>query len=166
MADKGEQWMPVVGYEGWYDVSDHGHVRRVKPGKGTHVGRVIKPLTNAYGYHKVTLVLEGRNYQMYIHRMILESFVGSPPEGKPLACHKNDIKTDNRLENLYWGSSSDNGRDAVRNNVHPQTKKTHCKHGHEYSEENTRFGTSGRICRTCHRIDERERSKRKREKQH
>ena len=32
MADKGEQWMPVVGYEGWYDVSDHGHVRRMKPG--------------------------------------------------------------------------------------------------------------------------------------
>ena len=63
MADKGEQWMPVVGYEGLYEVSDRGRVKRVAPGTKTHVGRVLKPLTNAYGYHIVTLVLDGRNYR-------------------------------------------------------------------------------------------------------
>ena len=44
------------------------------------------------------------------------AFYGTPEPDKSCALHKNDIKTDNRLENLYWGSRSDNTKDMYKNN--------------------------------------------------
>jgi len=66
------------------------------------------------GYLVIMLSKNGRKKNYYIHRLMLETFVGPCPEGME-ACHKNDIKTDNRLENLYWGTHSDNSKDAWKN---------------------------------------------------
>jgi hypothetical protein len=66
------------------------------------------------GSMKVELFKKGQSFWKKIHRLILETFVGSCPEGKE-GCHKNDIANDNRLENLYWGTHSDNCKDAFRN---------------------------------------------------
>lgn len=52
-----------------------------------------------------------------VHRLILEAFVGSCPEGME-ACHWNDDPTDNRLENLRWDTHRANGADMVRNGHH------------------------------------------------
>lgn len=49
-----------------------------------------------------------------LHRLILETFVGPCPPGMQ-CCHYNDIKTDNRLENLRWDTPEANMRDALRN---------------------------------------------------
>ncbi len=49
-----EQWKPVVGYEGIFEVSDWGRVRRIKRGKGTRVGRILKGVMNN-GYVRVGL---------------------------------------------------------------------------------------------------------------
>lgn len=51
----------------------------------------------------------------FVHRLVLEVFVGACPEGK-MCCHKNDVPTDNRVSNLYWGTHKENIRDAFRNN--------------------------------------------------
>jgi hypothetical protein len=50
-----------------------------------------------------------------VARAMLLAFVGPPPNGKNRACHRNDVPTDDRIDNLYWGSASDNVLDAVRN---------------------------------------------------
>lgn len=75
-------------------------------------------------------------------------------------CHRNGEKTDNRVENLYWGSNGDNQRDSVRHGTHPMARKTHCPHGHEYTPENTYSrvradGRNHRVCRECYRIAQR-----------
>jgi hypothetical protein len=45
---------------------------------------------------------------------MLETFVGPCPDGKE-CCHRDDIRTHNFLGNLYWGTSLDNRKDAIRN---------------------------------------------------
>lgn len=59
-----------------------------------------------------------------IHILMLEVFVGSRPPGM-YALHKNDIRTDNRLENLYWGTKRDNARDAITNRRMPHGPRHH-----------------------------------------
>ena len=68
------------------------------------------------GYSRLALTNGlGVKCRPLVHRVILEAFCGYAPADKPLACHRNDVKTDNRIENLYWGDRAANASDAVRN---------------------------------------------------
>ena len=151
-----EQWKPVVGYEGLYEVSDHGRVRSLdrtvsysKEWNRRLSGRVLKsPLSVNGGYPQVRLTKNNRGSTKSIHRLVLEAFVGPCPEGMQ-ACHYDDDPTNNRLENLRWGTRSHNERDKLRNGNHNNAKKTHCPQGHEYTPENTYLYRGRRDCRIC-----------------
>jgi HNH endonuclease len=89
-----------------------------------------------------------------VHIVILETFVGPPPEPGLVGRHLNDIGGDNRLENLAWGTYQQNADDRRRNKGY--AKAAQCIHGHEYTPENTWLSREGwRQCRTCHRLRER-----------
>lgn len=97
-----EVWKDVVGYEGVYMVSNIGNVRKNKCGK------LLKLVTNDYGYYIVTLTIPKiSTSQHYIHRLVCFAFYDKP-EDKPQVNHKNGIKTDNRVENLEWVTASEN----------------------------------------------------------
>ena len=69
--------------------------------------------SNGTGYQYVKLL--GVNY--YIHRLVLETYVGACPEG--MECrHLNSNRADNRLKNLKWGTRSENHIDAVKQGTH------------------------------------------------
>jgi hypothetical protein len=163
-----EQWRPVVGYEERYSVSNLGRVRREER-TYSYEGRwgtttatikqlVLAPFPSLQGYLIVNATDEdGFVAPLRIHRAVLNSFIGPPGEGE-VARHLNDVRTDNRLENLGWGTRLDNAQDAQRNGRHNQHKyKTHCKRGHEFNADNTEFSTNvygsrvKRVCRTCRR---------------
>lgn len=163
-----EHWRPVVGYEGLYEVSDQGKVRSLErtvmlPTRwGGVVDRrvreqILKTNRHTAGYPWVTLCRDGAKRRMFVHRLVLETFVGTAPDGMQ-ACHYNDVPDDNRLANLRWDTASANGLDKVRNGGCHQSRKTHCPSGHAYSAENTeRKAGGGRRCRSCHRDRERRR---------
>lgn len=105
-----EVWTSVPGYEGRYEVSDLGGVRRVLP-DGRY--RILQPYVhNEVGHLRVTLYCAaGCKKQWWVHRLVLFAFEGEPPEDAPLACHKNSDPADNALVNLYWGNESQNAFD-------------------------------------------------------
>ena len=110
-----EIWKPVVGYEDLYQVSNLGRVRsldRISSNGSRRKGRLLTP--TGLDYVHVTLSRAGVKKQPYVHTLVLNAFCGLPKPGQ-IGCHKNDIPTDNRLVNLYWGTPSDNYYDAVRN---------------------------------------------------
>lgn len=77
---------------------------------------VPQRLNTKTGYLRATLTDRfGRKRRLLVHRVLLEAFHGYASSNNPLACHLNDIKTDNRIENLYWGNRASNASDAVRN---------------------------------------------------
>lgn len=113
-------WKPVVGYEGFYEVSDEGCLRSVDrevpyKSSGTMIrrGRPMKLNTNKYGYVDVRLGKEGVETSHLMHRLVAMAFLENP-EAKPQVNHKNGNKSDNRLENLEWSTLSENRLHAYR----------------------------------------------------
>ena len=65
-----------------------------------------------------------------------------------------DGRSDNRVENLRYGTRSDNVRDSIRHGTNINAAKTHCLRGHEFSESNTHYRPrGGRVCLRCNRGD-------------
>lgn len=107
-----EIWKDIEGYEGLYQVSNMGRVksleRIVKRDKGRwgtptpYVKRemIMTPMVCS-GYHYVYLCNEGVNKKFAVHRLVASAFLPNP-DNFPNVNHKNEIKTDNRLENLEW----------------------------------------------------------------
>lgn len=161
-----EIWLPVAGYEGWYEVSDRGHVRsldrrvssaanRMAPNGRSYVirGRVLTSPPDKNGYPYQWLSRNGHRKQYAVHALVCTAFNGPRPEGQEVR-HLNGQPTDNRASNLMWGTTRENSDDVKDHGRQWQINKTHCPRGHEYTEENTAIGRRGngnrfRICRAC-----------------
>ena len=58
---KDERWLPIPDYEGWYDISDFGRVKRVMAACGAQVGRILKSPASGTGYYIANLYKHGDN---------------------------------------------------------------------------------------------------------
>lgn len=151
-----EEWRPVVGYEGAYEVSSLGRVRsldRIVPVAGGSprplAGRILSPFRwDAMGHLGVSLGA-GRGNRYYVHHLVLASFAEPRPPGL-VACHNDGNPSNNALTNLRWDTISGNARDKMLHGTDPHGSKTHCKRGHEFTPENTYTTVrGGRQCRSC-----------------
>jgi len=120
-----EVWLPVVGHEGSYEVSSHGRVRSLdrtvhrSTSSMRRRGQLLRPcLTHGYP----TVNLSAKTYQ--VHVLMLKAFVGPRPSGL-YGCHNDDVRTNNVLSNLRWGTPSSNSQDKLRHgNDHNAIKET------------------------------------------
>jgi predicted XRE-type DNA-binding protein len=102
-----EIWLPIHDYEEWYEVSSFGEVRRIKYHPATRVGKILKQYIDDGGYSQVHLSKHNRVKTVRVHRLVAVAFFGYPKEGQEVN-HKNGIKTDNRIKNLEWCTTSEN----------------------------------------------------------
>jgi len=104
-----ENWLPVVGHEGFYKISNIGRVRSLsRVGKyRMYKGRILKPCIKN-GYHAVFLSINNTGKQYYVHQLVLAAFVGPRPSERHCTNHKNGIRTDNNIGNLEWVTYREN----------------------------------------------------------
>lgn len=120
-----EEWRAVVGYEGLYEVSSHGHIRRVGGWirKGTvilsGIGRRLRGYLNHDGYLRVCLSDSmGRNVNRFVHILVVEAFVGPVPDGMEVN-HKDGDKSNARTGNLEIVTPKGNGEHASMTGLRP-----------------------------------------------
>lgn len=102
-----EKWQACAGFPD-YEVSDTGRVRSYKYGPP----RILKQSKDSDGYPQVTLCRDCKKITQKVHRLVLRTFVGEPPNGY-VTDHINTIVTDNRLENLRWVSAQQNMNNPI-----------------------------------------------------
>nr|DAP96555.1 MAG TPA: homing endonuclease [Caudoviricetes sp.] len=105
---KTETWKPIADYVGLYEVSNKGRVRNLK------TGRTLKPGNNGRGYLFVGLYKNGAVKYHYLHRLVALTFIPNPNK-LPEVNHKDEIRTNNKLDNLEWISHRDNSNYGKRN---------------------------------------------------
>jgi DNA-dependent RNA polymerase auxiliary subunit epsilon len=97
-----ETWKDIKGYEGLYQVSNHGNVRSFYRGCNNLV-----PKKNNKGYLWIELTRERKRKQFLVHRLVAVHFIENI-QGLPIINHKDENKENNHVENLEWCSLSYN----------------------------------------------------------
>jgi len=115
-----EEWRPVVGWEGCYEVSSAGRVRTVERdvvmsnGRARRVrGRVRSQQALPNGYLTVTLKTTDRKQWAYVHRLVACAFLGGAPDNAEV-CHYDGDRQNNVVSNLRWDTRRANLSDRGR----------------------------------------------------
>lgn len=126
----GEEWRPVVGYEGLYDVSSFGRVRSYMDNMGGRrvvhldipVIRTPKKAGSRGQYRRITLGGNGGKRSFYIHDLVCTAFHGPRPAGQEVA-HEDGDGLHNTPDNLSWKTRSENHADKKRHGTQPLGEK-------------------------------------------
>lgn len=156
-----EKWAPVVGFEGRYEVSDHGQVRSLprriqQLSRGgnmferTFPGKILKQVVHSdSGYPYVGLYRQtGPAVSRTVHTLVLDAFVGPCPSGQ-LARHLDGNPANNLLSNLLWGTHSENCYDTIRHGRNPRSNQVTCGRGHALAGSNLIPSTAKKGYRGC-----------------
>ena len=128
-SDSNEQWRPIIGYEGAYEVSSHGRVRslkrldRLNRWRG---GRILKWRVDikGAGYVYIQLCLHGVAKKCNVHVLVLEAFQGPRPGPAYEACHQDGRRDNARLDNLRWDTAQGNARDKLLHGTDARGEKS------------------------------------------
>ena len=104
-----EVWKDIPMYAGIYEVSNLGQVR------SKITGAIAKCGFNHKGYLRAYLYLNGRVKKEFIHRLVALTFIPNP-NGYPYVNHKDECKTNNRVDNLEWCTAEYNNNYGDHNN--------------------------------------------------
>lgn len=118
-----EEWRDIPGFEGWYQVSNLGRVKRIRKvhwnhGKKNIVERehILSPTPDRKGYLIVVIGNENIKKHMKVHRLVAEAFIPNQ-QNKEQVDHINRIVDDNRVENLRWVSNKENQLNSSSNRI-------------------------------------------------
>lgn len=116
-----EIWRDIPEYEGLYQASNFGRIKSLERFRKGENGclisvkeRILKPSINHKGYYRIQLCKQSIVKTYQVHRLVWEAFNGSITEGLQVN-HINEIKTDNRLENLNLMTAKENINWGTRN---------------------------------------------------
>jgi hypothetical protein len=128
MENKIEIWKPIVGYDGFYEVSNMGRVRsldRIDSNNHPIKGCMVKLHKQNNGYLLVDLYKNGKRKHHLIHRLVAQAFIPNP-KNKSEVDHINTDRTDNRVENLRFTTRAENMNNPLTKNKMSKTHKWLC----------------------------------------
>jgi hypothetical protein len=121
-----EIWKDVIAYEGLYQVSNLGNVKRIGNFRGVNKAYLdnyyLKPIDNGKGYLRIKLTKNNQSKRIMLHRIIAEAFIENQ-YNKPFVNHINSDKKDNCIKNLEWCTQSENCLHSVKLGRWTQGKK-------------------------------------------
>lgn len=131
--EESERWLPAVGFESLYEISNHARLKRVgkaaRSGKGrgggATIGRVLRDQPAPGGYRVVFLWRHGEQLSKLLHLVVAEAFIGPCPDGLEVN-HADGNKRNNRPSNLEYMTHGQNQKHAYDTGLRrPSYRLTH-----------------------------------------
>lgn len=122
MIDKTEIWKDIIGYEGYYQISNLGRVKRCARYIDRHTDSIvhkkfykehIMKMCSRRGYFAVSLCKNCKVKTKLVHRLVANAFIDNPLNKKQVN-HKNGKRNDNRVENLEWVTNAENQQHSFK----------------------------------------------------
>ena len=159
-----ERWVPAIGYEGYYEISNYGTVRsldRVVPVRNhprqsqkVLLGEIKTPGRDGHGYPKIELSKNGITKSYCIHVLVAHHFIDGYKPGLEVR-HRDGNKDNCYFKNLKWGTSKENRQDVIKHGNDHNLNKVICPLGHALKSPNLRPSSNGhRRCLTCKRTQD------------
>jgi hypothetical protein len=120
-----ETWLPVVGHEGYYEVSNFGNIRAVRYNNFGEIvyARPIKSAVRPKGYLTVVLSKQSCTTNHLVHRLVAKAFIPNPMN-LPEVNHLDGNKSNNSVSNLAWCTASENIQHAYDTGLKLRGKRT------------------------------------------
>ena len=157
-----EEWKDIKGFEGYYQVSNHGRVRSLpRYTKNRYSvmlkkGVILTPMIDRNGYCGVRLQKNGKGYSKLIHRLVAEAFIPNPKSYREIN-HIDEDKSNNLADNLEWCSRDYNMNYGERPKIYAMPVKQYTITGNFVNEFDSiqdamrKTGVhAGNICACCH----------------
>lgn len=106
-----EEWRPIAGFEGMYEISNLGRVLSLH--FRTRNNKLVLKGYDRGDYRRVCLMLDGKRCFFSVHRLVAMAFIPNP-DNKPCINHEDGVRDNNRSENLTWVTNSENTLHAWR----------------------------------------------------
>lgn len=167
-----EEWKDIKGYEGYYQVSNLGRVKRLLAWRGNQVKHVfipvdeiVKPYIDNFGYKRVCLSKDCKSKHFRVHRLVAIAFIPNP-YNLPEVNHKDEDKSNSCVDNLEWcthaynsaygtrgiriGKTNHNGKGAKRSVLQFDLNNNFIKRWKSMQEAHDTLGISvSKICSCC-----------------
>ena len=113
-----ETWLPVQGWENYYQVSNLGRVKSIARvvGKKHLKERILGGGIDSDGYHIVSLYKDGKGHTRTVHRLVCSAFNPKPSQATNVVCHLDDNRLNNDASNLMWGTIAENNQQCCDRN--------------------------------------------------
>jgi len=132
MMNEKEIWKPVKNYEGYYEVSNLGRVKRLERIQVYSDGRtqtlkehICKGSVTTCGYLRIALTKNKKRIGKYIHTLVAQAFIPNPNNLHEVN-HKDYNKKNNCVDNLEWCTHQENVRDMLEHYGIKRKQKRYC----------------------------------------
>ena len=113
-----EIWLPVVGAEKYYLVSNYGKVKSIFYKNGL----ILANSLHKQGYITVEIKMNGKRLHTFCHVLAAKAFIPNP-QNKKTVNHKDGIKSNNYISNLEWTTQKENNIHAWKTGLNYVTEK-------------------------------------------
>jgi len=111
-----EIWKDIPDYEGYYQASDWGRIKNIKKSKMTGIrkNKILKSYHCKDGRVIICLCKNNIKKTIFIHQLILKTFIGPCPEGMVSCHHPDPSQSNNHIDNLRWDTRKANEADKIK----------------------------------------------------